>query len=132
MKKLVLIIAFVVLAAIAGYFAGYRSGPAVERQRSDMRFRVMMGQRLYQYLRDGETNRAMSEIRFVLWGDTVGYERAFGAPVSTDSFARWFAEAKTMTATVEPELRTNAQTFERNLKAALGTNGMKILNLQTK
>ena len=100
MKKCIFIIAAIVLAVVIGYIAGYKTGPARERQRSEMQFRVMMGQRLYQYLLDGKTNRAISEIRFVLRCDTVGYERTFGAPTGTDSFARRFAEAKAITAQV--------------------------------
>jgi hypothetical protein len=62
----------------------------------------------------------------VLWSDTVGYERAFGVPTGTDSFARRFAEARAITAQVEPELRANAVTFARELKALLATNNITI------
>ena len=86
----------------------------------------MMGKRLCQYLLDGETNRAISEIRFMLWSDTVGYERTFGAPTGADSFARQFAEAKAISAQVEPQLRTNGQTFERDLKALFATNNITL------
>lgn len=126
MKKRILILASVILAAVVGYIVGYKIGPERERQRSEMKFRVSFGLRLYQSLEAGDTNKALGDVRFVMWSDTVGYERAFGAPTGTDSFARRFAEAKTITAQVEQELRTNAQTFERDLKALLATNNITL------
>jgi len=129
-KKRIVIFAFVILAAVVGYIVGYKAGPERERQRSDMKFRVSFGLRLYQALEAGDTNKALEDVRFVLWSDTVGYERAFGAPTSTDSFARRFADAKAITAQVEPELRqrtTNAPSVEQITKDIVGTNNiMKI------
>lgn len=121
--KLILILAAVVVVAIIGYVAGYQRG--WKRQESEMKFRVSFGLHLYQTLEAGDTNRALGDVRFVLWSDTVGFERAFGAPTGTSSFARRvYPEAKTITARVEPELRKNAPIFERDLKALLATNNI--------
>lgn len=126
MKKRIFILASVILAAVVGYTVGCKIKPEQERRRTEMKFRVSLGLRLYQALEAGDTNKALGDVRFVLWSDTVGYERAFGVPTGTDSFARGFAEAKAITAQVEPELRTNAQTFERDLKALLSTNNITL------
>jgi len=120
--KLILILAAVVVVAIIGYVAGYQRGR--KRQESEMKFRVSFGLHLYQTLEAGDTNRALGDVRFVLWSDTLGFERAFGAPTGTSSFARRFTEAKTITARVEPELRKNAPIFERDFKALLATNNI--------
>ncbi len=126
MKTRIVVFVIVVLAALAGYVAGKRMGRARELQRSDLRFRVSFGLHLYHILEAGDTNWAVGDVRFVLWSDAVGYERAFGAPADSDPFARRFAEAKAITAQVQPELRTNALTFARELRALLATNNITI------
>ena len=126
MKRRALISVVVLAALTIGYIAGYKAGPARERQLSETKFRIMTGKRLYQDLAAGETNRAISTIRFVLWNDTTAYERTFGVPDETDSFARHFAEAKAITINVEPQLQTNAQKFQRDLNALLATNNISI------
>jgi hypothetical protein len=125
-KKCILIFVSIVLAAAVGYVVGFNTGPERERQRSEMKFRVSVGLRLYHALEAGDTNKALGDVRFVLWGDTVGYERAFGVPAGSDRFATRFAEAKTITAQVGPSLVTNAQTLAHDLKALLATNNITI------
>lgn len=122
MKRCLLIVVVALVAATIGFIGGYRTGPERERQRSDLKFRVSVWLRLYHSLEAGDTNRALADVRFVLWGDMAAYERAFGAPAGSDTFARRFAEAKAITAQVEPGLRNGRQTLDRGLKAVLGTN----------
>jgi len=125
-KKRILIFVSIILAAAVGYVVGFKTGPERERQRSEMKFRVSVGLRLYHALEAGDTNKALGDVRFILWSDTLGYERAFGAPAGSDRFAPRFAEAKAITAEVGPTLVTNAQTFERDLNALLATNNITI------
>ena len=119
-----LIFLSILLAGVAGYVAGFKTGPERERQRSEMRFRVSVGLRLLHSLETGDTNKALGDVRFVLWGDTLKYERIFGAPASSDSFAPRFDKAKAATAQVESTLVPVAPA----LKALIGTNDITIEN----
>ncbi len=99
----------VVGVAVAAYISGYLTGPGRERLRSETKFRITLGLHLYECLEEGDTNRVLENIRFVLWSDTLAYERMFGAPSGTDSFALRFAQSKAITTNVESNLIQSAQ-----------------------
>ena len=132
MKRRILILVIIILAVVIGYGLGLKTNPGQERLQSDMKFRVSFGLRLYRALETGDTNRALEDVRFVLWSDTVGYERAFGVPTGSGGFASRFVEAKAITAEVLPTLVTNAETFARDVKSLFATNNIKIENITIK
>src|SRR5512133_2897610 len=122
-KKKFLLIALLVGVAVGAYLVGYYRSPALKRLESESRFRISLGLRLYESLQKGDVEKAREDVRFVLWGDTATYERMFGPPSGTNSFARKFAEAKAVTAGVEDNLKSNSLKLQRAITDLFQTNG---------
>jgi len=91
---------------------------------NDLRSHIQLEQEAYQFLADDKKQRAMDEILNELWWDTDYYERAYGVPSGVDRFPDIFAKAKELVARIPIEVRTNAITFERQIKTLSASNNI--------
>jgi hypothetical protein len=99
----IIIILIGVIAYILSYVAGRRAGTKVAR-RSEAEFNLMIALRTYQVVQGTNWAKARSNLGVVLYSRTRGYERKFGIPTGTNSFARAFVEAKALSARIERDL----------------------------
>jgi len=145
MRTIVLLSLGAVVGAFVGYFAGSKFAPGpptpplpllalgpstpalTPEQRmlqNGLRTHIQVEQEAYQFLTDGETQRAKDKILFALWWDTDYYEHAYGAPSGIDPFPGIFAKAKALVEQIPIEVRTNAITFERQIKTLPASNNI--------
>lgn len=153
MRTIILLCLVAVVGAFVGYFAGSKFAPGPptpapqllalgpptpaaplltlgareSEQRmlqNDLRSHIQLEQEAYQFLTDGKTQRAKDEILIVLWWDTDYYEHAYGVPTGVDRFPDIFAKAKKLVEQIPIEVRTNAITFEPQLKTVHVSNNI--------
>ena len=104
MKTKDIIIALLIALAVTTYFLGFRSGQVRDAQMREARVRLIMNVGLYEAAERGDIQKVQRDLGIFILGQTRTFEREFGEPSGTDSFAPRFARAQTIATQVESRL----------------------------
>jgi hypothetical protein len=122
--KFITIILAAAVAGAIGYAVGHRTGAesSVKREREGQ---LVLALRLYQTAQATNWAKVQSTLGIQVLGITRDYERRFGLPAGTNSFARHFTEAKSVADAVERTLVPVGSAFTNlplapDFKAAAG------------
>jgi hypothetical protein len=92
--KTIVIIAVALVACVASYVVGYRAGTRKSLLEQDRRGLLVLTLGVHDAMEATNWAKARSMVDTELLGFTRDYERHFGVPSGTDSFASRFARAK--------------------------------------
>jgi hypothetical protein len=92
--KTIVIIAIALGACVAAYFVGHRTGAKTSLLEKDRRGLLVITLGLYDAVEATNWTKVRSIVHTELLAFTRDYERHFGVPSGTDSFASRFARAK--------------------------------------
>lgn len=107
-----------IMACIASYFAGYRSGIRQSRMEEDQRGLVTLTLGGYKAAEATNWAKVKSLLTMEMIGFTRDYERRFGVPTGTNGFVARFAEAKVFADQIEKQLVP----MQSGVQSAIGSN----------
>ena len=99
--KDIIIILLVIALAVVSYCLGRRDARLQDIQMREAKGRITINLALYETARVGDLEKVQSTLGMIILGETWAFEREFGAPTGTNSFAQRFARAQTIAAEVE-------------------------------
>jgi hypothetical protein len=103
-KRDAAIIALLPVLAAACYFLGLQRGTSRDAELREARARLTQSLHLYQTVEQGDLEKVRTDLGMIVLGQTCAFERRFGEPQGTNSFAQLFRQAQRIATQVDSQL----------------------------